>query len=87
MAYVGYTVTTTAWRTQFRKQANAADNVAASKAVDSLINFEAVKVRANQGVWPQESILIVVPSISTMRNLRLNSMTNPWKSMKRHHSK
>lgn len=44
VAYTGYTVTTTAWRTKFRKQANAADNVAASKAVDSLINFEAVKV-------------------------------------------
>ncbi|KAK4519144.1 Multifunctional pyrimidine synthesis protein CAD [Mucor velutinosus] len=48
MAYVGYTVTTTAWRTQFRKQANAADNVAASKAVDSLINFEAVKYFNNE---------------------------------------
>lgn len=43
-AYTAFTVTTTAWRTKFRKDANAADNVAASKAVDSLINFEAVKV-------------------------------------------
>lgn len=34
-------------RTQFRKEANAADNKGASKAVDSLINYEAVKVRAN----------------------------------------
>ncbi|KAI8970973.1 P-loop containing nucleoside triphosphate hydrolase protein [Pilobolus umbonatus] len=48
ITYTGYTVATTAWRTQFRKQANAADNVAASKAVDSLINFEAVKYFNNE---------------------------------------
>ena len=32
-------------RTSFRRDANKADNRAASAAVDSLINFEAVKVR------------------------------------------
>ncbi|KAG0768824.1 hypothetical protein G6F16_002902 [Rhizopus arrhizus] len=47
-AYTAFTVTTTAWRTKFRKDANAADNVAASKAVDSLINFEAVKYFNNE---------------------------------------
>ena len=31
-------------RTKFRKDANAADNKGATVAVDSLINFEAVKV-------------------------------------------
>ena len=31
-------------RTQFRRNANKADNMAASSAVDSLINYEAVKV-------------------------------------------
>lgn len=31
-------------RTQFRRQANKADNKAATVAVDSLMNFEAVKV-------------------------------------------
>jgi ABC transporter ATM len=31
-------------RTQFRKEANAADNKGATVAVDSLINYEAVKV-------------------------------------------
>lgn len=34
-------------RTKFRKQANAADNKAATIIVDSLINYEAVKVTAN----------------------------------------
>ncbi|ORX58221.1 P-loop containing nucleoside triphosphate hydrolase protein [Hesseltinella vesiculosa] len=48
VAYTAFTVTTTAWRTKFRKQANAADNEAASKAVDSLINFEAVKYFNNE---------------------------------------
>ena len=43
-AYTAFTITTTAWRTKFRKQANAADNRAATTAVDSLINYEAVKV-------------------------------------------
>ena len=31
-------------RTRFRREANAADNRAATTAVDSLINYEAVKV-------------------------------------------
>ncbi|KAG0320736.1 Iron-sulfur clusters transporter atm1, mitochondrial [Linnemannia gamsii] len=39
-AYAWFTVQTTAWRTKFRKQANAADNEAATVAVESLINFE-----------------------------------------------
>lgn len=43
-AYTAFTILTTSWRTKFRKQANAADNKAASVAVDSLINYEAVKV-------------------------------------------
>ncbi|KAG9315175.1 iron-sulfur clusters transporter ATM1 [Chiua virens] len=42
-AYTWFTVRTTSWRTQFRRNANKADNMAASSAVDSLINYEAVK--------------------------------------------
>ncbi|KAI8148792.1 P-loop containing nucleoside triphosphate hydrolase protein [Fennellomyces sp. T-0311] len=48
VAYTAFTVITTAWRTEFRKQANQADNEAATKAVDSLINFEAVKYFNNE---------------------------------------
>jgi ABC transporter ATM len=44
LTYTIFTITTTSWRTKFRKQANAADNKAATVAVDSLINYEAVKV-------------------------------------------
>ncbi|PPQ75918.1 hypothetical protein CVT26_006396 [Gymnopilus dilepis] len=42
-AYTWFTVRTTSWRTRFRREANQADNKAATVAVDSLINFEAVK--------------------------------------------
>ncbi|KAF9037705.1 iron-sulfur clusters transporter ATM1 [Panaeolus papilionaceus] len=41
--YTWFTVRTTSWRTHFRRDANKADNKAATVAVDSLINFEAVK--------------------------------------------
>ena len=43
-AYSAFTIVTTSWRTKFRKQMNAADNKGATVAVDSLINYEAVKV-------------------------------------------
>ncbi|KAL8953620.1 MAG: hypothetical protein Q9222_000546 [Ikaeria aurantiellina] len=48
VAYTAFTITTTSWRTKFRKQANAADNDGATVAVDSLINFEAVKYFNNE---------------------------------------
>ncbi|KAK7466094.1 Iron-sulfur clusters transporter atm1, mitochondrial [Stygiomarasmius scandens] len=41
--YALFTIKTTSWRTRFRREANQADNRAASTAVDSLINYEAVK--------------------------------------------
>jgi ATP-binding cassette subfamily B (MDR/TAP) protein 7 len=48
VAYTAFTILTTSWRTKFRKQANAADNRAATVAVDSLINYEAVKYFNNE---------------------------------------
>ncbi|KAF2835063.1 putative ABC transporter [Patellaria atrata CBS 101060] len=48
IAYSAFTILTTSWRTKFRKQANAADNKAATVAVDSLINYEAVKYFNNE---------------------------------------
>ncbi|KAI8582966.1 hypothetical protein K450DRAFT_225680 [Umbelopsis ramanniana AG] len=53
-AYTAFTVITTSWRTKFRKQANAADNEAATTAVDSLINFEAVKFFNNEKYETQQ---------------------------------
>lgn len=48
VAYTAFTITTTSWRTKFRKQANSADNQGATVAVDSLINYEAVKYFNNE---------------------------------------
>lgn len=47
-AYAAFTITTTSWRTKFRKQANAADNQGATVAVDTLLNYEAVKYFNNE---------------------------------------
>ncbi|OTB03147.1 hypothetical protein M426DRAFT_321951 [Hypoxylon sp. CI-4A] len=47
-AYTAFTILTTSWRTKFRRQANAADNKASTVAVDSLINYEAVKYFNNE---------------------------------------
>lgn len=46
--YSIFTIKTTAWRTQFRRQANNADNQAASVALDSLMNYESVKYFNNE---------------------------------------
>ena len=46
--YSIFTIKTTAWRTKFRRQANNADNQAASVALDSLINYESVKYFNNE---------------------------------------
>ncbi|BFZ57459.1 Iron-sulfur clusters transporter atm1, mitochondrial [Savitreella phatthalungensis] len=48
VGYAIFTIQTTAWRTKFRKQANAADNQAATVAIDSLINYESVKYFNNE---------------------------------------
>ena len=57
VAYTVFTITTTAWRTKFRRQANAADNKGATVAVDSLINYEAVKVGPSFRFLPKQSQL------------------------------
>ncbi|KAL6069035.1 ATP-binding cassette sub-family B member 7, mitochondrial [Balamuthia mandrillaris] len=46
--YVVYTFGVTQWRTKFRKEMNAMENEAASKAIDSLINYETVKYFNNE---------------------------------------
>lgn len=48
VGYTAFTIWTTAWRTKFRRQANAADNKASTVSVDSLINYEAVKYFNNE---------------------------------------
>nr|WP_315245594.1 ABC transporter ATP-binding protein/permease [uncultured Albidiferax sp.] len=48
VAYIAFTVTVTEWRTQFRKEMNALDSNAQSRAIDSLLNFETVKYFNNE---------------------------------------
>lgn len=50
LLYALFTFRTTAWRTQFRRNANKADNKASSVIVDSLLNFESVKYFNNEGM-------------------------------------
>jgi ATP-binding cassette subfamily B protein len=47
-AYVGFTYAATEWRINIRRDMNAADNEANTKAVDSLLNFETVKYFGNE---------------------------------------
>lgn len=47
-AYALFTIRTTAWRSQFRRQANKADNVSNGIATESLTNFESVKLFGNE---------------------------------------
>jgi ABC-type transport system involved in Fe-S cluster assembly fused permease/ATPase subunit len=46
--YIGFTVTVTEWRTQFRKTMNELDSVAQGRAIDSLLNYETVKYFNNE---------------------------------------
>ena len=46
-AYAAFTLSVTSWRTGFRREMNSADAAAGAAALDSLVNYEAV--RANGG--------------------------------------
>jgi ATP-binding cassette subfamily B protein len=46
--YIAYTLVVTEWRTRFRRTMNESDSDAATKAVDSLLNFETVKYFGNE---------------------------------------
>ncbi|MBX3611911.1 MAG: ABC transporter ATP-binding protein/permease [Hydrogenophaga sp.] len=46
--YIGFTVTVTEWRTQFRRRMNELESIGQSKAIDSLLNYETVKYFNNE---------------------------------------
>jgi ATP-binding cassette subfamily B protein len=48
VAYIGFTVTITDWRTQFVRRANTLDSEAYGRAIDSLLNYETVKYFGNE---------------------------------------
>ena len=87
LAYTVFTIKTTAWRTKFRKQANAADNKGATVAVDSLINYEAVKVAITR--FPAYALIpsLRIDSISITRSTKWVGMTKPLKVTRAHLSK
>ena len=48
VTYVVFTFTITDWRVKYRREMNARDSEANTKAIDSLLNFETVKYFANE---------------------------------------
>ncbi len=46
--YIGFTISVTEWRTQFRKRMNELDSAAHSRAIDALLNYETVKYFNNE---------------------------------------
>lgn len=48
LAYIGFTILVTEWRTKYRREMNERDQEASTKAVDSLLNYETVKYFSNE---------------------------------------
>jgi ABC-type transport system involved in Fe-S cluster assembly fused permease/ATPase subunit len=48
VAYIGFTIAVTEWRTQFRRKMNELDSRAHTRAIDSLLNYETVKYFNNE---------------------------------------
>jgi len=48
LAYIGFSVKVTDWRTHYVRQANQADSQSSSRAIDSLLNYETVKYFNNE---------------------------------------
>jgi len=52
--YVAFTSFTTEWRLKFRRDSNALDNKANTRAIDSLLNYETVKTFGNEALEVRE---------------------------------
>ena len=70
--YIVFTVSVTEWRTQYRRQANAFDSAAHTKAIDSLLNYETVKYFNNEAFEAQR----YDQSLEQLRQARLKSQTS-----------
>ncbi len=69
--YIGFTVSVTEWRTQFRRQANEFDSAAHTRAVDSLLNYETVKYFNNEDFEARR----YDESLDRLRRARLKAQT------------
>jgi len=70
--YIVFTVSVTEWRTQYRRQANAFDSAAHTKAIDSLLNYETVKYFNNEDFEAQR----YDQSLEQLRRARLKAQTS-----------
>ncbi|MBN2692633.1 MAG: ABC transporter ATP-binding protein/permease [Burkholderiaceae bacterium] len=48
--YVGFTITVTEWRTHLRREMNTQDSRANQRAIDTLLNYETVKMFGNEAL-------------------------------------
>ncbi|WP_159913180.1 ABC transporter ATP-binding protein/permease [Pantoea sp. 18069] len=69
--YVVFTVQVTGWRTRFRREANAQESAAHTKAVDSLLNYETVKYFNNEAFEARR----YDENLEQLRRVRLKSQT------------
>ena len=70
--YIVFTVSVTEWRTQYRRQANAFDSAAHTKAIDSLLNYETVKYFNNEAFEARR----YDQSLEQLRRARLKAQTS-----------
>ena len=83
------------WSSSYNYGPSQADNEAGNRAVDSLINYETVKVRQRSinvyyygllmGLGRMRQIIwseIILRSISTMKTTKLSNMTSSWSNTK-----
>ena len=54
IVYVAFTSFTTEWRLKYRRESNALDNKAGTRAIDSLLNYETVKTFGNEDLEVRE---------------------------------
>ena len=69
--YITFTVTVTEWRTRFRREANAQESAAHTKAIDSLLNYETVKYFGNEAFEARR----YDENLEQLRRVRLKSQT------------
>ncbi|MET1117192.1 MAG: ABC transporter ATP-binding protein/permease [Comamonas sp.] len=70
--YIVFTVQLTGWRTRFRREANAQESAAHTKAVDSLLNYETVKYFNNEGFEARR----YDENLEELRRVRLRSQSS-----------
>lgn len=71
VTYITFTVLMTGWRTRFRREANAQESAAHTKAVDSLLNYETVKYFNNEGFEARR----YDENLEELRRVRLRSQS------------